>query len=125
MSKKVKCHRDISVADPGFPIGGVDLVGRGGAWTPEVVTFQKFVCQNERIWTLRGACAGHAPSRSANAFCQKQAVFLIVHIFFSKTFQFHTVVFLHIPHTDGHALVSNVLTVQKLIMVVSDNKVNS
>ena len=31
----------ITVADPGFPVGGVDLVG-GGAWTPEVVTFQKF-----------------------------------------------------------------------------------
>ena len=33
--------------------GGLDLVG-GGAWAPEAVTFQKFVCQNERIWTCGG-----------------------------------------------------------------------
>ena len=27
------------MADPGFPVGGVVLVG--GSWTPEAVTFQK------------------------------------------------------------------------------------
>ena len=31
----------MSVADPGFPVGGgMDLVG--GVWTPEGVTFRKF-----------------------------------------------------------------------------------
>ena len=39
---------------------------RGGAWTPETVRLENFVCQNERIWTLGGVCAGHSPSRSAN-----------------------------------------------------------
>ena len=33
------------MADPGFPVGGMDLVGR--AWTPEVVTFRKF-CMSKR-----------------------------------------------------------------------------
>ena len=32
--------------DPGFPVGGVDLVG-GGAWTPDAVTFRKF-CMSKR-----------------------------------------------------------------------------
>ena len=44
-----------AVADPGFPAGG--------AWTPEAATFRKFVCQNERIGSLRGVgCAPGAPS---------------------------------------------------------------
>ena len=31
----------VTVADPGFPVGGgVDLVG--GPWTPEAATFRKF-----------------------------------------------------------------------------------
>ena len=38
-----------AAADPGFPIGGCQL--------PRRLRFEKFVCQNERIWTLRG----HAP----------------------------------------------------------------
>ena len=35
----------MTVADPGFPVGGVDLVR--GAWTPEAVTFRKF-CMSKR-----------------------------------------------------------------------------
>ena len=27
----------VSVVDPGFPMGGMDLIG--GAWTPKAVTF--------------------------------------------------------------------------------------
>ena len=47
-----------SVADPGFPVGGgVDLVG--GHQLPRQLRFENFVCRNKRIWTLRGACAGH------------------------------------------------------------------
>ena len=38
------CHK--AVADPEFPVGGVDLMG-GGAWTPEAVTFRK-VCMSKR-----------------------------------------------------------------------------
>ena len=42
-----------TVADPGFPVeGGVDLVG--GRGLPRQLRFENFVCQNERIWTLRG-----------------------------------------------------------------------
>ena len=53
-------HEHYSVADPGFPVGG----GRG---LPRWLRFENFVCQNERIWTLRGDAPGTPPSRSANA----------------------------------------------------------
>ena len=54
----------MSVADPGFPVGGgADLVG--GRQLPRRLRFEKFVCQNERIWTRRGARAGGAPPGSA------------------------------------------------------------
>ena len=39
--------------------GGMDLVG--GAWTPRQLCFKKFVCQNERIWTLGGRAPGMPP----------------------------------------------------------------
>ena len=51
-------RKTLTVADPGFPVGECGL--------PRRVRFENFVYQNERIGTLRGACAGHAPSRSAN-----------------------------------------------------------
>ena len=55
----------IAVADPGFPVGGVDLVG--GRELPRQLCLENFVCQNERISTLRGGRApGTLPSRSAN-----------------------------------------------------------
>ena len=44
----------IAVADPGFPVGG-------GRQLPRRLRFEKFVCQNERIWTLRGARSDGAP----------------------------------------------------------------
>ena len=51
----------MTVADPGFPVeGGVDLVG-GGRGPPRWLHFENFACQNERIWTHRGARAGCAP----------------------------------------------------------------
>ena len=49
-------------------MGGVDLVG--GRGLPRQLRFENFACQKERISTLRGACAAHAPSRSANGFLQ-------------------------------------------------------
>ena len=50
----------IVVADPGFPVGGHGpRMGRRGL--PRQLRFEYFVCQNERIWTLGGACAGHLP----------------------------------------------------------------
>ena len=52
-----------AVADPGFPVGGADLVG--GRQLLRRLHFKKFVCQNERIWTLGGG-AGGSPG-SANA----------------------------------------------------------
>ena len=57
----------VSVADPGFPVGGRGP-RRGGGGLLRQLRFENFVCRNERIWTLRGACAGHAPSRSANVY---------------------------------------------------------
>ena len=57
------------MADPRFPIGGVNLVG-GGAPTPEQLHFKNFVCQNERMWTLRGKSG--TPPRSANGLVNKQ-----------------------------------------------------
>ena len=45
----LQCLLD-AVADPGFPEGG----GRR-------LRFEKFVCQNERIWTRRGGRAPAAP----------------------------------------------------------------
>ena len=41
-----------TVADPGFPVGGINLVGEGRGF-PRQLRFENFVCQNERIWTLR------------------------------------------------------------------------
>ena len=45
----------LPAADPGFPVGGRQL--------PRRLRFENFVCQNERIWTLRGwgACRRHPP----------------------------------------------------------------
>ena len=47
------CYNRLAVADPGFPVGGCG--------PPTWVLFGKNVCENERIWSHRGACARHAP----------------------------------------------------------------
>ena len=59
----------ISVADPGFPVGG--RRPRGGRQLPRWLRFKKFVCQNKRIWTRvgGGARAGGAPLGSATEYC--------------------------------------------------------
>ena len=49
----------VPVVDPGFPTGGMDLIGGHGLLRQ--LHFKNVGCQNERTWTLRGACAGHAP----------------------------------------------------------------
>ena len=49
-----------TVADPGFPVGGHGP-RMGGRGPPRQLRFENFACQNERIWTHRGARAGHAP----------------------------------------------------------------
>ena len=51
------------MADPRFPVGGMNFVGRRGL--PRRLRFENFVCQNERIWALRGRAPG-TPPRSAN-----------------------------------------------------------
>ena len=56
-----------AVADPGFPVGGVDLVG--GRGLPRWLRFENFVCQNERIWTLRGRAPGTPPLDSPMQGC--------------------------------------------------------
>ena len=53
-----------TVADPGFPAGGRGP--RRGAWTLEAVMFRKFCISKWKNLDPWGACAGHAPSRSAN-----------------------------------------------------------
>ena len=42
----------------------MDLVG--GALTPEAVTFRKFCMSKQKNLDPWGACAGHAPPKSAN-----------------------------------------------------------
>ena len=65
----------LSVADPGFPVGGRGP-RRRGCGLPRQLHFKNFVCQNERIGTLGGARAGRPP-RSANACFVK---FLLVNL---------------------------------------------
>ena len=51
------CHAVITVADPGFPVGGggVDFVG--GVWTPETVTFwKKLYVKMKESGPLGGVC---------------------------------------------------------------------
>ena len=60
----------IAVADPGFPVGG-RRPPRAGRQLPKRLCLENFVCQNERFWTLKGACPD---PRSANG------LFLFQHI---------------------------------------------
>ena len=54
------------MADPGFPASGGG--GRGPRrGSMERLRFENFICQNERIATLRG-CAPDAPPRSADGY---------------------------------------------------------
>ena len=48
------------VADPGFSVGGRGRRPRRGRQLLRWLRFEKFVYQNERIWTL-GGCAPAAP----------------------------------------------------------------
>ena len=52
--------RTHAVADSGFPVGGVDLVG-GVCGLPRRLHFENFLCRNERIWTLRGGLPSARP----------------------------------------------------------------
>ena len=54
-----------TVADPGFPYGGVHPLG--GAWTSNTALFSENICKNERIRSHRGRRAPGTPPRSANA----------------------------------------------------------
>ena len=45
------------MADPGFPIGGVDPLG--GRGPPTWVLFGKNVCENKRIWSHGGGACIH------------------------------------------------------------------
>ena len=58
----------VAVADPGFPVRGVDLVV--GCGLPRRLPFENFVCQNKGIWTLRGRAPDTPPPKSANALYQ-------------------------------------------------------
>ena len=53
------------MADPGFPVGGRRPRG-GGRVLPRRFQLENFVCQNKRIWTLRGRAPGTPPPRSAS-----------------------------------------------------------
>ena len=57
----------MTVADPGFPERGRGPRGGARGLRGGYVSKILYVKTKERIWTLRGACAGHAPSRFANA----------------------------------------------------------
>ena len=58
----------IPVADPGFPVGGVNLLG--GHQPLTWVLFGENVCEKERIWSCRGVGgrAAGTPPRSANVY---------------------------------------------------------
>ena len=60
MHKTSKICTQSTVVDPGFPVGGVDLAGERGL--PTRLHFVKFVCQSERIGTLRGGACWVCPS---------------------------------------------------------------
>ena len=66
------------MADPGFPVGG--RRPRRGRQLPRQLHFEKFVCQNERIWTLRGgAHQWHPldpPMQSQVGWCKRHAPYL-------------------------------------------------
>ena len=47
----------MTVADPGFPIGGHGPI-RGGCGPPTRALFGKNVCKNERIGSCRGCALG-------------------------------------------------------------------
>ena len=49
------------MADPGFPVGGVDPLG--GAWTLTWVLYGKNVCENERIGSHSVGGGGMNPAR--------------------------------------------------------------
>ena len=55
--------KSFAVADPGFPVWGgrAPVGGGGGRGPPTWALFGENVCENERIGSLGGACAGHAP----------------------------------------------------------------
>ena len=60
----------ITVADPGFPVGGVDPLGGGGVDLTQVL-FAENVCKNEGIWSCMGGMHRAKPPppphpRSAN-----------------------------------------------------------
>ena len=57
--------KSVAVADPGFPMGGTNLIG--GCQLLRWLCFEKIVCQNKRIWTLRGHTPA-APPGSANVW---------------------------------------------------------
>ena len=49
----------VSVADPGFPIGGANL--EGGSQLPACLRFVKFKRQNKRIGTFEGGVPAERP----------------------------------------------------------------
>ena len=55
-----------AVADPGFPVGGGRGPHRRGCGLLRRLHFENFVCQNERIGTLRGGTRQVHPPRSTN-----------------------------------------------------------
>ena len=65
-----------TVAGPGFPAGGsVDLVG--GRGLPRRLHFGKFVCQNERIGSVRGARRVHPldpPMNTNIKYCSQEVL---------------------------------------------------
>ena len=59
-------NKTYPVADLGFPVGGGRGPRRRGCGLPRWLHFENFVCQNERIGTLRGGARRARPPRSAN-----------------------------------------------------------
>ena len=58
---KCRENQTKSVADPGFPMGGGRGPRRRGCGLLRQLCFENFVCQNERIGTLRGGMCRVCP----------------------------------------------------------------
>ena len=76
------------MADPGFPVGGHGL--------PRRLHFENFVCQNERIWILRGALS-MCQCRSANDIIQYMHI-LNAYSFVSLKFAFPYILYCSVLH---------------------------
>ena len=67
----------IAVADPGFPVGGGRGPRRGGVDSRGGYVSKILYVKMKEFGPLGGACAGHAPYRSANVLAHHEISVLL------------------------------------------------